>query len=75
MNGNTNQSMQPAFSKNEKEIAIHPDGTKIYYPRHVSSVYATNVITDNFTDQSGTVRNRSEQNAVCARKWVDENQK
>lgn len=52
------------------------DGTKIYYPKNVvSPAYQTNVITDNKTTLDGNVVIKSEQNVVCAKKWVDSNHK
>lgn len=62
-------------SMNDK--ALHEqDGTKIYYPKKlVSPMWETNVITDNKTDQDGNVIIRSDQNVICAKKWVDANHK
>ena len=48
------------------------DGTKIYTPGNIVPDDETLIITDNFTDKSGNVMNKSEDNAGFARKWVDD---
>ncbi len=48
------------------------DGTKIYTPGNIVPDDETLIITDNFTDKSGSVMNKSEDNAEFARKWVDD---
>lgn len=48
---------------------------KIYRPAGVSSVFATNIITNNKTRTDGNVENISEINASAARDWVNENEK
>jgi len=47
---------------------------KIYRPKNVIPTGATNIITDNITTKNGCVVNSCEENAIYARKWVDENQ-
>lgn len=51
------------------------DKAKIYRPRPVDGIFATNVITDNKTTPGGNVVNKSPYNAVVAREWVDDNDK
>ncbi len=51
----------------------HYEKSKIYRPRRSGSIFSTNIITDNVTEKDGKVHNISDDNAVYARKWVDEN--
>ena len=46
------------------------DGTKIYTPKNIIPADETLIITDNFTDKSGSVLNKSEENAELARDWT-----
>lgn len=49
---------------------------KIYRPKNrIDPVYKTNLIVDNYTDSSGRVYNRSEENILLSKKEVDENRK
>ncbi len=49
---------------------------KIYKPKgKVLPLYETNPIVDNYTAENGRVYNRSEKNAVQAKKEVDANEK
>ena len=48
------------------------DGTKIYTPKNIIPRDEELIITDNFTVKSGSVFNRSDENAELARDWVDE---
>ncbi|MBO5576229.1 MAG: hypothetical protein IKH90_10360 [Ruminococcus sp.] len=48
------------------------DDTKIYTPKNIIPRDEQLIITDNFTDISGNVRNRSELNAELARERVDD---
>lgn len=47
---------------------------KVYNPK-TDSRYRTYIITDNKTLPDGSVVNVSDENAVLARRWVDENHK
>ncbi|MFT3952649.1 MAG: hypothetical protein QM689_12030 [Oscillospiraceae bacterium] len=67
------QSSVPEFSGFSQNPV--PDDTRIYQPRCVSPLFATNIITDNVTNSDGNVINRDEVNAYYARKWVDDNKK
>ncbi len=46
---------------------------KVTTPTNVVPMGATNIITDNITDENGAVTNISQTNAGYARRWVDEN--
>lgn len=46
------------------------DGTKIYTPKNIIPADETLIITDNFTVKSGSVLNKSEENAELARDWT-----
>ncbi len=48
------------------------DGTKIYTPKSISPRDEELIITDNFTVKSGSVMNKSEENAELAREWVND---
>lgn len=48
------------------------DGTKIYTPKNIIPRDEELIITDNFTVKSGSVFNRSDENAELARDWVDD---
>ncbi|WP_028504660.1 hypothetical protein [Ruminococcus sp. FC2018] len=55
--------------KNNKHLS---DGTKIYTPKNVVPRNQELIITDNFTEVSGRVYNRSDENAEKAREWVND---
>ncbi len=61
--------------KDKKRYPQPTDGTKVYKPHDVISMGQTYIITDNYTAENGRVYNRSDENAVMARKWVDANKK
>ena len=64
-------SKKPRAAENKSS-----DGTKIYYPHNiVAPMWETNVITDNYTDEDGNVYNKSDQNVLMAKTWVDDNRK
>lgn len=64
-------SKKPRAAENKSS-----DGTKIYYPKNIAApMWETNVITDNYTDEDGNVYNKSDQNVLMAKKWVDDNRK
>lgn len=46
---------------------------KVYRPKNIHPVGATNIITDNITTETGCVANSSQLNAYYAKQWVDEN--
>ena len=48
------------------------DDTKIYTPKNVVPRDRELIITDNFTNVSGRVYNRSNENAEKAREWVND---
>lgn len=53
-----------------------PDEVKIYHPKDdVISAYKTYPVTDNYTTSDGHVFNRSEENIVVSKEWVEENEK
>lgn len=57
---------------------MEDEDVKIYRPKHrkdVSPMFATNVITSNFTTRNGNVMNTNRENAGFAREWVDDNEK
>lgn len=57
---------------------MEDEDVKIYRPRHkndISPMFATNVITSNFTTKNGNVMNTNRENAGFAREWVDDNEK
>ena len=48
--------------------------SNIYRPKNqVQPMFAENVITDNYTDKYGNVRNRSVENVVLSKREVDAN--
>ncbi len=49
--------------------------SKIYTPRKISSLNATNVLTDNCSQRGNRFQNRAELDSFLARKYVNENQK
>ena len=51
----------------------HVQKGKVYRPKNIIPVGATNIITDNITTESGSVANSSQLNAFYAKQWVDEN--
>lgn len=48
------------------------DNTKIYTPKNIVPRNDTLIITDNFTEKSGRVYNKSDENASDAREWVND---
>lgn len=55
-----------------KKQKMSSDGTKVYTPKNIVPRDEQLIITDNFTVKSGSVYNRSEENAEDARDWVDD---
>ncbi len=51
------------------------DGTKIYRPKVLNPTYETYVVTDNYTDEQGNVYNKSEDNIILSKNFVDQNHK
>ncbi len=57
--------------KNKKQNRPQ-DGTKIYTPKNIIPRDEELIITDNFTVKSGSVYNKSDENAELAREWVND---
>ena len=51
------------------------DGTKIYRPKVLNPMFETYVVTDNYTDEQGNVYNKSEDNVILSKNFVDQNHK
>ncbi len=67
-NSNTKTKGEIDLKKNKQTN----DGTKIYTPKNIVPRDEQLIITDNFTVKSGSVFNRSDENAELARDWVDD---
>lgn len=65
------------FEKFKKDTFLikSTDGTKIYRPKSIKPAFETYVVTDNYTDERGNVYNKSEENIVLSKNFVDENHK
>lgn len=51
------------------------NGTKIYRPKNIKPAFETYVVTDNYTDERGNVYNKSEENILLSKNFVDQNHK
>lgn len=65
------------FEKFKKDTMLikSSDGTKIYRPKNIKPTFETYVVTDNYTDERGNVYNKSEENILLSKNFVDENHK
>ena len=65
------------FEKFKKDTMVidSSDGTKIYRPKVLNPVFETYTVTDNYTDEKGNVYNKSEDNVILSKNFVDENHK
>ncbi len=65
------------FEKFKKDTMLinSVDGTKIYRPKVLNPMFETYVVTDNYTDEQGNVYNKSEDNVILSKNFVDQNHK
>lgn len=65
------------FEKYKKDTMVinSVDGTKIYRPKVLNPMFETYVVTDNYTDEKGNVYNKSEDNIILSKNFVDQNHK
>ncbi len=61
--------------KKDAMLIKSSDGTKIYRPKNVKPVFETYTVTDNYTDEQGNVYNKSEDNVILSKNFVDDNHK